>query len=69
MLVVICVVVFGKFGFLAVVVGGCSWLASCCWVVFLVSSGCGRLFLVRHVGGSVCGVFIVIFILFYCVES
>ena len=36
---------------------------------FLVSSGCGRLFLVGHVGGSVCGVFIVIFILFYCVES
>ena len=23
------------------VVGGCSWLSSCCWVVVLVGSGCG----------------------------
>ena len=49
------------------VVGGCSWFASCCWVVVgscfwlavVVVGGCGRLFLVGHVGGSVCGVFIV----------
>ena len=50
------------------VVGGCSWLASCCWVVV---GGCfwlavvvvGRLwavFLVGCVGGSICGVFIVV---------
>ena len=30
--------------------------------------GCGRLFLVGHGGGLVCGVFIVVDILFYCVE-
>ena len=48
------------------VVGGCFWLASCCWVAvaivfgwkWLLLGGCGRLFLVGHVGGSVCGVFI-----------
>ena len=39
-LVVICVVVFSQFGFLAVVMGGCSWLASCYWVVM---GGCSWL--------------------------
>ena len=65
LMVVICVVVFGYFGFLVVVVGGCSWLASCCWVVvfgwqWLLLGGCGRLFLVGRVGGLVCGVFIIV---------
>ena len=73
MLVVICVVVFGKFGVLAVVVGGCSWLASCCWVVVL---GWQWLWIVPLIDlcfffffGSGMYYFIMIFILFYFVES
>ena len=71
MLVVICVVVFGKFEFLAVVVSGCSLLASCCWVV---AGGCSWLAVVVDCTidrwcfflGSRMYYFIVVDILFYC---
>ena len=47
------------------VVGGCSWFASCCWVVvgscfWLAVVVVGWLFLVGRVGGLVCGVFIIV---------
>ena len=56
------------------VVGGCSWLASCCWVVV---GGCSWLVVVVDCARSVCGFFfgsemyyfIIVDILFYCVKS
>ena len=53
--------------FLAMVVGGCSWLASCCWVVmggwlwWWIGLWCFYY--------SEMDYFIIVDILFYCVES
>ena len=47
------------------VVVGWLWAVVFGWQ-WLLLDGCGQLFLVGRVSGSICGIFIVVDILFYC---